>query len=301
MSKVAIVTDGVCDLSQAVIDTYGIVTIPYRIFFGDEVYRIWYNEKSTLSLHDFCAKLEKTTKENLPHTSVPSPAEFKEGFEEALKKSDSVIVVLITSKMSGSVQVAQNVINNFFPEKDITVFDSLQTMTGTGIQALEAAKMAHAGVSKDDILVKLEELRPKVRTIFAMNDLDYLQKQGRLGPQREKVREATSGPSTIIPVVHLEDGILKPLGAFKDQNDLIERLTAFGGKIIGRNETADVFLSHINQHQATEEIYSAMKQANGNGTQIHYNEAGSILGVYSGPKTICLTYIGDFNRNWLMS
>jgi len=301
MSKVAIVTDGVCDLSQADIDKYGIVTIPYRIIFGDEVYRIWHNGKSTLSLPEFCVKLEKATKEDLPHTSVPTPAEFKQGFDEALAKADSVIVILISSKLGGSVQGSQNVLRNLFPDKDITIFDSLQTMTGTGILALEAAKMAHAEKSKEEILTRLEALRPKVRTIFTMNDLEYLKKQGRLGPQREGAGDPTSGPPTIIPIVHLDDGMIKPLGVFKDQNDLIERLTSYGGKIIGKNETSDVFLSQINQHLVTDEIFSAMKQANGNGTQIHYQEAGFILGVYSGPKTICITYIGDFDRSWLLS
>ncbi|NHJ84573.1 MAG: DegV family protein [Asgard group archaeon] len=300
MSKITIVTDGVCDLSQEIIDKYDIVTIPYRIFFGEEVYRIWHNEKSTLSLHEFCAKLEKTTKENLPRTSVPSPAEFKEGFEEALAKSETVIAVLLTSRMSGSVQGAQSVLTTFFPDKDITVFDSLQTMTGTGILALEAAKMVQAGKTKEEIIAKLEELRPKVRTIFAMNDLDYLRKQGRLSPPKDESNAPTTGPPTIIPIVHLDEGVLKPLGAFKDQNDLTNRLTNFGKKIIGLNETHDVFLTHINQQGATAEIYSAMKQANNNGTTLHYYEAGSILGVYSGPITIALSYIGDFERSWLL-
>ncbi|MFW9923124.1 MAG: DegV family protein, partial [Candidatus Thorarchaeota archaeon] len=83
MSKVAIVTDGVCDLSQKMIDKYGIITIPYRVIFGEDVYRVWHNGKYTISIDEFCTKLGKTTKENLPRTSVPSPGEFKEAFDEA--------------------------------------------------------------------------------------------------------------------------------------------------------------------------------------------------------------------------
>ena len=32
MNKVTIVTDGVCDLSQAVIDKYDVIVAPFRLF-----------------------------------------------------------------------------------------------------------------------------------------------------------------------------------------------------------------------------------------------------------------------------
>jgi fatty acid-binding protein DegV len=41
----AIVTDGVNDLSKEQIEEFDILTIPYRIISGDEVHRIWHNEK----------------------------------------------------------------------------------------------------------------------------------------------------------------------------------------------------------------------------------------------------------------
>ena len=97
MNEVTIVTDGVCDLSQAMIDEYDITVVPFRIFFGEEVYRTWYNEKSTISLEEFCNKLSTTTKENFPKTSIPSPGEISLAFEEALKKADSVIAIFLSA------------------------------------------------------------------------------------------------------------------------------------------------------------------------------------------------------------
>ncbi|HUT82679.1 MAG TPA: DegV family protein [Candidatus Bathyarchaeia archaeon] len=295
MNKVAIVTDGVCDLSKEIIEEYGIFTIPYRVIFGEDIYRVWHNGKYTISISEFCDKLAKTTKESLPRTSIPSPGEFKEAFDEAFENADSVIAVILTSKMSGAVQTAQTVINNFFKDKDITVFDSLQTMTGTGIIALEAAKLAKAGKTKQEILTRLESINPRVRTILAMNDLDYLEKQGRLGPI-QNIREKNP---EVIPVIHLKDGILQPLTIFQNETDMIARLKVFAEKILEQNETGEIFITNINHGKASKVMYDVLTKENVLGLRIHYYEANAILGVYSGPHTICISYIGNFDNNWV--
>ncbi len=295
MNKVAIVTGGVCDLSQAIIDEYDISVAPFRIFFGDEVYRTWHNEKSTISLEEFCSKLATTTKDNFPKTSIPSPGEIAIAFEEALKKADSVIGIFLSAAMSGIVQAAQNAAKTKFPDKDITVFDSKHTMSGTGIQALEAAKMAKAGKSKEEILSRLESINPRVRTIFVMNDLNYLYKGGRIGRAKKLLGSAFN----VIPSVHLKDGIMNPLKTFKGNKTLSENLNAFSAKIMEQCETNDVIITHINHHEITRKMYKTMKETNGNGVEIHYTEASPIMGVYTGPKAICISYIGNFDENWL--
>jgi len=294
-NKVTIVADGVCDLSQAQIDEYDITTIPYRIIFGEEVYRIWHNEKNTLSLAEFETKLANSTKETFPKTSLPSPREFKEGFEEAPKKADSVIAILLTSGMSGAVQTAQRVVDEYFPDKDITIFDSKHTMVGTGIQVLEAAKMMKAGKSKKEILDRLESINPRVRTIFVMDDLNYLYKGGRIGRAKKLMASAFN----VIPSVQMKDGIINPLGSFKGNKNLKEKLKSFCVRIMEQCETNDFFLTHINHSEITQEIYDAMNEVNNGDLNIHYMEAGTILGVYAGPKTICFSYIGNFDEDWL--
>ncbi len=295
MRKVAIVGDGVCDLSQATIDEYEISTIPYRIFFGDEVYRIWHNEKNTLSVDEFVAKLAKSTKETFPKTSMPSPGEIAAAFDEALKVADTLIVILLSTGLSGVVQAARTVVNTKYPDKDITIFDSKHTMVGTGIQVLEAAKMAKEGKSKEEILNRLESINPRVRTIFVMNDLDYLYKGGRIGRAKKLMASAFN----VIPVVQMKDAVITPVGSFKGSKKLTEGLKVFGKKILEHCETNDVFITHINHQETAQEVYNVMNENNSDGVQIHYSLAGTILGVYAGPKTICISYIGNWDEKWL--
>lgn len=295
MANVAIIADGLSELTKDVIEKYGIITIPYRIFFGEETFYIKNNDEFELSTAEFCEKLKTVTKDTFPRTSVPSPGDFAKAFDEALKKADSVIAFVITSGMSGAVQAAKGVVKDLYKDKDITVFDTLHTMTGIGNQAIEAAKMAHEGKSKEEIITRLEILKPKTRYILAMRDLDFLDKQGRLGPI-EKVREKNPN---VIPAIQEKEGILQPLTLFNNEQDLIDRMTAFAQKVCNVNETEDIFLTHINNAKATEAIYKVLMDHKKESTTIHYYEACAILGAYSGPNSISLSYIGDFESEWL--
>lgn len=295
MPNVAIVTDGANDLSQQIIDEYGISVVPYRIFFGDETYRIWNKDNSTISTQELCAKLRTCSKDDLPHTSVPSPGDMTKAFEEALEKADSVIAIFLSGKMSGTVQSAKRVIENYLPTKDITVFDSQSVMTGIGIQTLEAAKMAAEGKSKKQILNRLESLNPRVRTAFVMNDLNYLYKQGRIG----RAKKIMASTFNVIPMVHLSEGIIHPLCTFKGADQLTEKMKQFGQKVVQHSETNEIFLTYVDHQEIAKEIYEAMIEANGHDVKIHFNEAGAIMGVYTGPLAIGLSYIGSFDQNWL--
>ncbi|HUU78552.1 MAG TPA: DegV family protein [candidate division Zixibacteria bacterium] len=296
MSKVAIVTDGVNDLPGDIIEKYGILCVPTPIFVGEEAHKIWHNDKCTIELDVFRKILENSSKDNLPKTSIPKLSDFSQAFEEALKKSDSVIAIVMSSGLSGTVQAAQNVVNNHFQGKDITIFDTKQTMTGVGIQVLEAAKMAEEGKTKEQILTRLEAINPRVRTIFVMNDLSFLYKGGRIGRAKKLMASAFD----VIPVVQVKDGIIDSVGSFKGEQKLVEGLKNFCTRILEHSETNDIFINHINQLETTQAVYDTMIKANNNGVQIHFRESGAILGVYSGPKTICVSYIGNFDEKWLI-
>ena len=295
MPNVAIVTDGANDLSQQLIDEYGISVVPYRIFFGEETYRIWNKDNSTISTQELCAKLTTCSKDNLPHTSVPSPGDMTKAFKEALEKADSVIAIFLSGKMSGTVQSAKRVIENYLPKKDITVFDSQSVMTGIGVQTLEAAKMAAEGKSKKQILSRLEALNPRVRTAFVMNDLNYLYKQGRIG----RAKKFMASKFNVIPMVHLSEGTIHPLCTFKGTGQLVEKMKQFGQKVVQHSETSEIFLTYVNHQEIAKEIYESMLESNGHDVNIHFSEAGSIMGVYTGPLAIGISYIGSFDQDWL--
>ena len=81
--------------------------------------------------------------------------------------------------------------------------------------------------------------------------------------------------------------------------ELYDQFTAFAKKVMQVSETNDIFLTHINNEKAANAIYKALMENNGTRIKVHCYEACPVLGVYSGPNSISLSYVGDFESEWL--
>lgn len=295
MRKVTILTDGGSDLKKELIDKYDITIIPYRIIFGDDIYYTYGNDNTTISRDEFYEKLKNCTKENVPHTSVPSPGHFHKGFTEALSKSANVLAILLSKEQSGTVESAQRVKDNQFADKNITIFDSTQIMSGIGVQVLHAAKLAKEGKSKEEIINNLMQLRPKVRTIFVFQNLQYLYLQGRIGRAKKLMATALN----MNPVLHVNNGVIDPLGVLT-KGKLVKQLKNYAIKVVQNAETDDIFIWHT-RNAIANEIYEAMKEANTEGKNIHFQEASPLPAVFGGPNGLSISYIGDWDVSWLMN
>jgi DegV family protein with EDD domain len=296
MRKITILTDGGSDLKNEIIEKYNLTIVPYRIIFGDDIYYTYGNEKTTITRDEFYKRQAKCGKDDLPHTSVPSPGYLMKAFDEALGKSNSVLAILLSSKQSGTIDSAKRVLMNRYSDKDITVYDSNQIMSGIGVQVLLAAKLAADGKSKEEIISRLDELNSQVRTIFVFQNLHYLYLGGRIGRAKKLMASALN----MNPVLYVDGGVLEGLGVLT-KGKLLTQLKHYATKVIQNAKTSDIFLWHTKNKALADEIYATMKDANNNGITIHYQEASPLPAVYGGPNGLSISYIGDWDKKWLIS
>ena len=146
MQKVGIISDSNCDLPEDDIETLDIEIVPGRIIFGDSEVRRHYVD---ITYEEFYHRLvhDKET----PSTSVPSPKEYLQAYENALKKYEEAIILCTSSKLSNMFNTAQMVANQYFKDK-ITVIDSQLITIPMGITVSEAAKKAAEGVSREELI-----------------------------------------------------------------------------------------------------------------------------------------------------
>ena len=97
---IRIITDSTSDISQVQGEKMGITIVPLKVVFEDGEYL----DGVTLTPDEFYQKL--TVCNELPHTSQPAPEAFLKYFKEAKEAGDEVIVVPISSKLSGTVPVS---------------------------------------------------------------------------------------------------------------------------------------------------------------------------------------------------
>ena len=100
MTRVAIVTDSTADLPPETLASTGITVVPLTVHFGDVPLR----DQVDITTDEFIARLADA--DELPTTSQPAPGAFEAAFRALAADHDEIVAVLISSKLSGSVQTA---------------------------------------------------------------------------------------------------------------------------------------------------------------------------------------------------
>ena len=166
MSGISIITDSTADLSRELITRYQVTVVPLAVVFGQDAYK----DGVDVDTRRLFGLVEQNRQ--LPKTSSPSPEVFRSVFEEAVADGSQALYIGISSQFSASAQNAM-LAAGAFPEGQARVFDSANLSTGIAHLVLYACDLVSQGRQMDEILAALEAARPKVRTSFKMDRLDY--------------------------------------------------------------------------------------------------------------------------------
>ncbi len=167
---IKILCDSITDLPIEIIKKYNIDIVPLTVIF---------NEKEYLDGVDITTtKFYKMLKENgtMPKTSQATYAQFVKFFEKY--KDDEILYLAGSSVASGTYQSAVLAKNDF--DANITIFDTFNLSIGSGQLVIKACEMVEKGLSVDEIVKNLENLKNDIEVIFSVDTLEYLKKGGRI-------------------------------------------------------------------------------------------------------------------------
>ena len=99
-----IISDGSCDLAEALAKEKDITVVPFYVSFDDEHYL---KEGVEIGIRDFYQQMVER-KGVYPKSSMPSAQDYAEAFFPYAKEGIPVICICITTKFSGSMQSALN-------------------------------------------------------------------------------------------------------------------------------------------------------------------------------------------------
>ncbi len=138
MPKVAFVTDSTAYIPQNLVDQYHIHVAPQVLVWGSEMFR----DGIDITPDEFYIRLAKATV--MPSTSQASPADFEKLFKELLDQDQSVLAILVSTKLSGTVSSA-NQASSSFDGAPLVIIDSNTTAMAMGFLVLAAAPAAEKG------------------------------------------------------------------------------------------------------------------------------------------------------------
>ena len=217
MEKVRIITDSGSDCMAPYPEN--LTVIPLTIHFGDEEYR----DGVTIDHKTFYEKL--TSGNQLPTTSLVPPGDFADAFRSAREAGETVVAVVLSSKLSGTYQSAVLAAGDF---DNVYVVDSLNATVGLQVLVRYALELADRGLGAARIAQELEQAKGHVNLLGMPDTLEYLQRGGRIS----KTAAVLGGVLSIKPVLRLIDGVVvmigKARGSKNGNNYLIQEVTRSG-------------------------------------------------------------------------
>lgn len=219
MANITIITDSASDISQN--NNKGVTVLPMTITFGEENYE----DGVSLTPDSFYMKLIESSA--LLKTSQVSPYAFGQAYENALKSADYVIVITLSSKLSGTYQSACIAADDY--DGRVFVIDSENVTVGEQILVDYALSLIDKGIEVNTIVSQLNTMKKRIRLVALLDTLEYLKKGGRISSGAAFLGNVLS----IKPVIAIVDGEVsflgKARGSKQGNNFLIQQVDTYGG------------------------------------------------------------------------
>lgn len=279
MEKIRILTDSGADLCPPFPEN--LTVMPLTIHFGEEEYR----DGETIDHKTFYEKLISSKK--LPTTSLIPPGEFEAAYKKARENGETVIAVVLSSKLSGTYQSATLAADGF---DNVYVVDSVNATLGEQILVKYALELAAKGMAASEIVEELERAKSHVNLMGLPDTLEYLHRGGRMS----RTVAVLGGALNIKPVLRLVDGVVvmigKARGSKNGNNYLIQEVNKSGVDFskplcLGYTGLSDELLQRY--------IQDSRQLWEGKIDELPISTVGATIGTHVGPGAVVLAFFDN--------
>ncbi len=212
-------------------------------------------DDESFSQADFLQKVKAS--KNCPKSSCPSPERYLEAYQS---EQERIYVVTLSAKLSGSynsAQLAKQLYEEEYGEKQIYVFDSKSASVGETLIAMKIKEYEQKGLFFEEVVQKTEEYISSQNTYFVLETLDTLQKNGRLS----NLKALVAGALNIKPVMgSTPEGNICELAKSRGMNKALERMAQ---EIVSRlpdDAQRTLGISHCNCPERAELLKEKLEQ-----------------------------------------
>ncbi len=287
-----IVTDSSCNLSEALIDEFGLEILPLT-FMVDGEQRQSYLKGQVTDLKQFYTMMREG---KVITTSLPNLADSEELFTQILESGNDVLYLGFSSGLSGTYEGMATLATGLrerFPERTFECIDTFAASLGEGLLIYHACKLKQEGKSLQEVAEWVRSNRLKLAHWFTVDDLMFLYRGGRVSRTAAFAGQLLK----IKPVLHVDDeGHLIPMEKARGRKKSIQALVDHMEKTANPPVTEQVIgISHGDCPEDVEYLQKLITERFGE-TKYLVNYVDPVIGAHSGPGTLALFYLAT-SRN----
>jgi len=281
MSKIALVTDSTTYMPAELLKKYNISVAPQVLIWGDQSYK----DGVDIESREFFTRLK--TAKVMPSTSQVAVVSFQEIFQDLVDKDFEVLALLVSSKLSGTVQSALQAkeLMGSSGEK-VNVVDSQSVAMALGFQVLAVARALEKGASLQEAIALSERSHEYTGVSFAVDTLEFLHRGGRIGGAQRFLGTMLN----MKPILAIQDGRVEGIDRIRTKNKAQDRVLELTiEKVAGRSPVRLATL-HANAEEDAKALLARAEQAL-NPVESILTEVSPTVGTHAGPGTVGLAFM----------
>ena len=221
--------------------------------------------------------------------------DYCEYFERFLQEGKDILHLTLSSGISGSVnsaRIAQGMLQEKYPERNIFIVDSLAASSGYGLLMDKLADLRDEGKSIDEVRDWAEENKKNLQHWFFSTDLTFYVKGGRVS----KTAGFIGNVMNICPLLNVNfEGKLIPRQKVRTKKKVIAEIVDkmeqnaengldYDGKCYISNSACEEDAKAV-----AELVEARFPKLNG---KVEINSIGTTIGSHTGPGTVALFFWG---------
>lgn len=231
-----------------------------------------------------------------PVTSALNEEAYLEYFEPVLQKGKDVLFVAFSSKLSCTLQAAATAREKLlkkYPDRKITIVDTLRISGPMALLVLKAHEMYRAGKPMEEVAAWLEANKLRSQAIFTVDDLKYLKRGGRISG-------AAAAVGTMLDlkpiIVEASDGTLQAGDKIRGRKKALAYIADAMMQAEPDPAESPILIIHADAPEDAERV-KANIESRLPGANILIEPIGPVIGAHAGPGTVALCFIGKAVRN----
>lgn len=224
--------------------------------------------------------------EDIPKTSQATYGQFIEIFEKNINQGKKILYIAGSSTKSGTYQSAVLAKKDF--DGDVHIFDTEQLSLGAGQYVIRACDMIEEGLSIEEIVEKLDEIRDSVEILFAPASFDFLKKSGRVPMATALIGSMLN----IKPIFKMKDGEINLEAKVRGIKKLVANLVDL---VIEKNKDNLSQLTVTIGHGCNLDDFNKLKKEveeklNGKVKKIMVTKGGVCICSHTGPDIVAISF-----------
>ena len=268
---IKLIVDCTCEMGSAEAEKLGIISMPMRMLLDNQEYLAGKNLDND-TFYQLLPQLK-----TMPKTMQINANDYIEVIKPLLDAGDEVFVMSVSSGLSGTFNSLTQAAKELNSEH-LAIFDSQTFTLAYYALVMEAYKMINRGVTLQELVSSMEDLRARVRIYFIADTTKYLVKGGRISFVKGLMADALH----LKPIIGVVDKKLQMVAKGIGYNAAKRQMLRLTQNI---DLTMPIYYGHIHNSEKAEDFKQIFTFQ-----FTEKREIGPIVGAHGGPNAVGLAF-----------